>query len=871
MARNLLLALGLLVAAAVVGYLALDGGGGGLEEPEIALAAGGPEEAVDSVEPSRPLELAPVPAEEEAALTSSTPEDEREAVAVIASEGTILLRILGPDEQPVAGARVWVLEDDGVNTRAHFFDSSRIDALLEERGDVQQASSAGELSIPRPGEGGILVAARKDELWGSVRISSGDKSEYALQLEPDRSLRVQVVDERGEPQGGVDVQVQSVRSGWANAVALGRTGEEDGTATFHHVQRELREFFPWQLDSAGETPRRAYRVAIDALTEEIVAEDLEGSSFDGEPIVLVLPPTGSVRLQVFDESWEAYGGEAQASLEVVPEGDSREASPFSARRRHETEVTVEDGVAIFPLVGLGLEVGASVRRTAHGVPTRAYAAGPTRAGETVSIDVQLGADHPVARLRAMDGRGKPLGNESIACEIQIRSYFLQNTSKTQLRTDAEGYFLVDVDNDWSEGTQRTLIVTRGKGKEPRPSGSVDLSRSLQTGINELGDVVLEEPVVLVAGRVQTEAGEPIAGAELALRSRRDEGERWDEHWSFSHKAASDGSFEVREEVAGVAFQLAAERPGFAGGWVSFVRGDGNVVVVLRAQGEIEGRVLLDEGVPDDIVRMSIQDLDDGVEHLDYSHRSVKLEDDGSFRFTRLMPGKRHVSLRANRQSGNLMEFEDVQVVSGEVTRDPRLQEIDLRGLYHLHRLEIVGTTTGERLNGSLRFGPAGAEELDDQVWLGEPQIEILTEHRSIDLEIAASGYRVEFLRDFSGKGELRLRKGLEVTLVLTGDAPIPKPPVFVKATLVPEEGDDSMIDWSAGAFDERRETKASVAQAGRMKVRWVLERRSGGSSIATSVDLEREQFVEILDVEGGQRVEIDLTPEEMQQIVDRLP
>jgi hypothetical protein len=54
-----------------------------------------------------------------------------------------------------------------------------------------------------------------------------------------------------------------------------------------------------------------------------------------------------------------------------------------------------------------------------------------------------------------------------------------------------------------------------------------------------------------------------------------------------------------------------------------------------------------------------------------------------------------------------------------------------------------------------------------------------------------------------------------------------------------------------------------------MKVRWILERRSSGSSIATSANVEPEQTVEVLDV-PDQTIEVSLTPEQLQQVLKAL-
>lgn len=102
-------------------------------------------------------------------------------------------------------------------------------------------------------------------------------------------------------------------------------------------------------------------------------------------------------------------------------------------------------------------------------------------------------------------------------------------------------------------------------------------------------------------------------------------------------------------------------------------------------------------------------------------------------------------------------------------------------------------------------------------------------------------------------------------LVLRGDGKLPEPPIHVKAVLAPEGDSGGALDWGAPAFGEERETVVDVAGPGRMQVHWLVERRSSGSSMATTLRAEEPQTVEVLDLPGEQRVEVELTEELAEQ------
>jgi len=748
-----------------------------------------------------------------------------------------------------------------------FQDPARTEDFMRERGTPSSVDNRGELHLPKPDGGRTLVLARLGDLYGTLEANK-NQDEFVLTLREDVGLEVQVVDVAGKPVIGVTVLIQEKNFLWTSTVVQADTVAPDGVADFKHLQEEIGALL---LESPEDEEEETVLVGLDALTREEVSVVLDPQVVEAGRVVLTLPATGSVKARVLGEDLKPFEGKASGSLELIPEGEPRELSVFSSVSRPKIKRPVENGEVVFHHVELGCEVGFEVRRDNADQGTRVYGDGPLRPGQTALLELQIGADHPVVRFRALDAAGGLLPNVELKGDVRLRTSWFNNSSYHVLRTDAEGYFVVDLAQDWSEGSTRTLHVTLQQGDEPRLTASVDLSRDLDMGLNDLGDMVLEPPSIFVSGRVETESGKALPQAMLKMRSRMEDSASWNDEWNFQHRSKEDGTFEIRGDFTGASFQLAAAMDGYASRWVGFERGRTNLVLVLSTEGGIEGSVILDEGIPPELLSVRVQELQGEEEHLDWDTRQQSLDADLKFRFGRLLPGLRPVAIRAESQHTDLIRIEDVEVVSGQVCRDPRLQQIDLRGRLFYHEIELIGEEPEERLQGDVLFGPAGAEETDERLWLSGKTVKIISQAPEIDVVIQASGYRQEELRGLSGRAELRLSKGLAVTLVLIGDAELPRPPVFIKPFLVPVEADGGSIDFGGDSLDERRVVTTKVTQPGLTKLRWLIERRTPTSSVATSHELEREQRFDVLDIDGTQQFEIELTQEEMDELVEKLP
>jgi hypothetical protein len=824
-----------------------------------APSAAAPAALAERPDPTPDTALRPPRAADDSAAPAESPTvPTRVDVEATATENELAVRVVDQEDTPLADVEVLVLPRAGETELEPFEDLERVDAFFREHATPRRTNTRGLLHIARPAGSPTLLVATHGRLWGKLRVDPGaDAAE--LMLEPDATLRARVVDASGRPVAGATVQLRTVGE-WGRWAA--RHAETEGaraSVTFRHAQRTLVAH-----------DDRVWEMGVEALLERPVAEPLELDALPTDEIALVLPVTGAVEVTVLDESWQPFAGKARASIGIVREGQARELSPFSGTRRPEVQVQVEDAVARFPFVDIGRELEVKVARESARVSTRAFGPGPLQAGATAHFEIRMGSDHPVVMLRAVDADGEALGSQALNVRVDMSTRHMVNTHDMPVVTEDDGHFFVDVEGKRTEGSTRSLIVSRGPTRDPEISGEVDLALKLELGLNDLGHVMLTAAPLFVRGRVVTPGGDPIPAAELVLEKKSESQPWWNQDWRFNHESDEEGAFEVRGQQTGIEFRLGASREGWAGLSREFAPGETNLALELTREGVLEGQVLVNAGVPVEMIQVEVAGQTDVPMDSEIENRRFNVEHDGTFRIGRLHAGAHTVKLHIESHREQLREFTGVAVQSGQVTRDPRLNVVDLRSELFSRRITLLTPgDTDRRLQGRMLYGPPGAEELEGNRWFHEREIDLISRDEVVDVLVTARGFRTERIEGVYGDVEVSLSSGVKVTLVLRSDTELPEPPLYVKAVLTPVEGQGDNIDWGVEAFGESREIETRVPGSGEMKVTWIVERRSSGSSSAMSTTLDDPQLVTVTG-QSGQVIEIDVTDEQMQEIVGRL-
>jgi len=449
---------------------------------------------------------------------------------------------------------------------------------------------------------GDLVGERTVDAWSREELPP-----IRLELERDLVQRVKVVDAHGRACANVSVALRTGEESNRGTFTTARTGP-DGIAGLMHVQRvfENKRF--------NVEPR----VELDIHSLPGTNRGIALAALSSEPLELVLPDAGSVRVRVKGPHGSALSGPLQAYINVLPTEKNVE------RSGDHMPLTVDDagvGTALFTNVGIGLELNVMAFPGASRTPSFGnthYAArdfeGPKRAGEEIVVDIQFdsfkpdrgqrlawpGADEGplVATGIVRDPGGKPVPGATIRylhrekVKGQERTKWNASPSQDLSWTDDDGRFDLHLMSDAPVEEMAVYSVCEGYvATLPLP-----FARGAK-----LEMVLLPEGVV--CGALKVDPGANLDGLEIALEYPDPT-----EHTRWLRDVKPFGRYP---------FGVGLDRPRFGLGerfeWVGLPAGE--VVVRIGMKGAVQP----------------------------------------------------------------LAAIAGIEVVAGQVTRDPRLQAIDLRG------------------------------------------------------------------------------------------------------------------------------------------------------------------------------------------------
>lgn len=366
-------------------------------------------------------------------------------------------------------------------------------------------------------------------------------------------------------------------------------------------------------------------------------------------------------------------------------------------------------------------------------------------------------------------------------------------------------------------------------------------------------------------------GAPFGGARVRLYGRN-EGERaWSGLYSPTRRADEDGHFVMRHNPPGDEFCIVAHAGTQHGALVEFARGDLDVEVAIAEAGVITGDVLLDADVDPGDVWARIESSSLARFEPGRTSRRRSLDDDGRFEFDGLPAGSYELEVGVGDESHRLISVANVIVNEGEVTSDPRLVGLDLRGQLHLHRVSLDWRGEGPAPNWSCcARSVEGGEWTGSSAFSGQ-DIELLTAHERIDLMAFSKGYSAASLTDVSGEVSVSLGRPaipVRLRLRLLGDAQLPAAPVSIKAQLVPHGlGRHGADDWQGPGFDENGEALISAPGPGRMDVTWRLMRKLGGSTTFARAEVLQPITVEVQDAQAEQVIEVQLSAADIEKLL----
>jgi hypothetical protein len=823
--RNLLLLL-VAIAAVAVGLLLRSSHAAPTAPPESAppSAAPQPAELPGVVMPGSAVERAPAPTPEPPAPPARS-EVAEPAVRAELDGPRLLVQSSG---RALAGADVCFVDLDGLPAERHEEWRAAEDAyaaLLAQNGLALRADENGETRLPRFAHDAV-IAGRWQSLRGARRVRA-DEQGIVLELGEPKHLTIAVRDDRGAPVRLVTVGLRRDANLGGHLVWRSETGA-DGTVAV----------LPQRLDElATGTPLLTATLAFPL--REGPRHDLDLHALPEEPVVLQLPPTGRVTVLLTDTD-----GQSTDDLRVTLRATATSSEDSWASSDHRLATLAR---AEFPFVGLGLRLVAEARLENTNEPVLVEFDGPASRGEHVTVELSLrGTDGtPVVVLRVLVD-GNPLPSERLRAKLEARKAGSSKSSSLTIRTDARGVVRFKLNDDFGASATRSLSLI-GEGTAVGRQAVVAIPDTLRPGDNDLGDCALTLPPIACSGHVRDPEGAAIAGASLELE------ERVDDHGTSWRKVASSisdasGQFEIRIPATAAALRITAVAHGFRSAAPEPVGfGESKVLVLERGCG-IEGSVVL--GTLLDPTQVVVELEQDGQRDTQRVRRSGDL---GEFAFESLPSGTARVVVRLLGEIDGGETFEGVALRPGEITRDPRLQRIDLTRGARAITLTVVdpsGTPVRDAGVAVLRGGE-DQSEFEGHL-LPQGIARLVTRSPALDVIVFAPGRGLTRVFDVRDGQRIVLPDAATLRLRLPSGIVPPGAPFALNVRVSPkapsrakqpryrlyrgESGSTTgtgMAPWEASVDADwtGREAVARVAGPGTYTATWLLS-RPGAESIA---------------------------------------
>ncbi len=618
-----------------------------------------------------------VPSPVSAPLSPDVPQSERAsaveakpivAVAVAPKDGVEVCVVLSSSGAPVSGARV-----RGLGLLEH---SERDDVRRElavgvldpeaELADtpIYVTDEAGVTRVPRtslPAE----YSASVDGWWGKSYFSDSEKGPFTIELEPDASVRVQVVDASGAAAPGFPVALScesSLRDDHWSAFTDAR-----GWIEVRHWAAAVQSCL-----AAEEACLRAVILARDdASIPRVVFDAARGSS---EPLKLVLPPLGRVAVRARGPNGEPLLAE---DVQLArPDDVGTLGLPGFGHEVFEPDVN-EPEAAIFERVGLGMELCASSWRTGF-QPAHVVGRGPQSAGEMATLELVVEHPLPILTGRLIDSHGRPLASQEAKFWSPKLKGDLAVIAARDFLTNVDGRFRVPVAvraGPWYSGAQIQFEYsdTSGIRHRARPQ----LGETLGPMENDVGDVRFAPMSELARGVVLDERGQPLANPDVFVdvHGPSNEDLRFEAHIDIHEHA--DGSFEVFGEhlpARDLRWEIAASALGYERSESSaFMPGARDLRLQLGLGGTLQGNV---EFVPPGVnyrYHVVVVRADEVRDQEPMKELACSLDDKGHFHFGASRPGT--FTLKAIGGYQKSVTLEGLELVSGQVCTDPRLAKI----------------------------------------------------------------------------------------------------------------------------------------------------------------------------------------------------
>jgi hypothetical protein len=777
---------------------------------------------------------------------------------------TLTVRVVfDADGRPAAGAEVLMQPGDAHKrlATAEFlqYQQENYDEQLDRWGIVQRCDASGVAVIPMPESGWFPVGARHDGLWGSHIVREEEReslAEIEITLQPAIHLRVLVVNEMRQPVPGIQVVYRPVdRDGRGNDSEKAVTGA-DGIGHLRHLQTEyqrMKDHCAGHVVALGLAFEPPVQAAFDPLAPPL------------DPIVLVMPGTGTVEVEVYTLTGEPAEG-LRVALQRKMSDEERKRFIVGVGMEPQSWLglqwqPVKNGIARFEGVGLGLtlEFGADFDRSR--LIESGFGLGPQKPGETVRFVLRQTATAPVITGRLITADGQPVAAFDFMPNIYVPGVH-HPVARQRLTTDAEGRFRFPIDLDLADARPKILMASQ---EEP---GKIlllisDFPAPLAVGVNDLGDLVLGGPL-LVSGVALTPEGEPASTAYGSVEPPFNPFASRETELPFDNiqwKAGGDGRFEIRGNLPERTYQVRAwvpEQQDWRLEDLRFERGAQDLELRFQRPPGVRGRVLVDAGVDLQQIHVMLWSEHGG-------QGTSPSGEDGTFTLLVKEPGKYDFKLNFGMGGSLLWSRNGLDLAEGG-SHD--FGDIDLRGLPQT-RITLIGTDRASVPAAALGIRDALGKATSSPQMQEFPVTLLHTTEKATAVIDAPGCARAEVPLT-GGEQSVRLQPGFPVSITLNGLPPIPEGASWT-LTLT-EAGPDgsefpSRVSHPLPADSSLADLTLPAPGAWRLSLSYRKSAR-GGSSGTGGAFGENDAVVELRSTTARQEFSFDVDTAALERLFD---
>lgn len=487
------------------------------------------------------------------------------------------VRVTHPDGSPFPGVRLVFLDRTQVRGWERQWDEGRARrTFIRSRGAGYESDEAGEVLIPRTLSG--VLCTRNPGLHGDWEWQGSAPLGHTLVVSSISDLHLRVEDSAGRPRSAVAVVLERELEGDQLPVLSGMSTAPGGAVIFPALRRSLGDPAPGSRFTAtfGFPCDDPPRVEFDAL------------ALPEEPLVLTLPPLGSLRVRVYNELGVVMDEVVDVSLGRI---DSAGVFQSSSNQR------LIGGEVVFGHVGVGTRLAVVLRGSRKRPAHVEEVSGPVSNGAEEIVTIKWEALHPVVVGRAVRDGGRVLSGQ--------RGRYTLNQGQglmggPPLTTDGEGRFRIVLSGspeigmpgvvggtpDRQEAFELEAALFSVAGQAP-----YEAARTFRVPDSaeefDLGDLVFHMRPLLASGRVTDSEGAALLGVHVRAeeQSTKQAGDkRWSPVRDQSAVTDHEGKYTIYGTPSGSPLRLVAMRRGFRTTALSFPNGSSAVDIVLPLAG-----------------------------------------------------------------------------------------------------------------------------------------------------------------------------------------------------------------------------------------------------------------------------------------------